>query len=226
MGFASLDAALRTLHEAEATVKDVVAVRFEEAVKDEDLASIERFFKIFPLINMHEDGLGRFTRYLCSKVAAAAADNLKQAGDTAAGDRRADVVFADAVTLLFEGIARTIEIHQPLIETYYGPGRLLTVVQMLQAECDKQAKKIFELFRKRRGVAEKVERVREALVSSASSMSSLASSANLAAAAQQKNKKMVVAKDLDHVLSEMTLLQARAELYYKFIRKRLTVLFI
>ncbi len=44
--------------------------RFDEAVKKEDLASIERFFKIFPLINMHEEGLKKFTLYLCSKVRA------------------------------------------------------------------------------------------------------------------------------------------------------------
>ena len=36
------------------------------------------------------------------------------------------VIYADTLTLLFEGIARMVEIHQPLIETYYGPGRLMT----------------------------------------------------------------------------------------------------
>ena len=35
-------------------------------------------------------------------------------------DKRANVIYADTVTLLFESIARTVEIHQPLVETYYG----------------------------------------------------------------------------------------------------------
>lgn len=65
---ASLDLALKTLHEAEIKVREIVAKRFDEAVKDEDLASIERFFKIFPLIKMHDEGLKKFTHYLCSKV--------------------------------------------------------------------------------------------------------------------------------------------------------------
>jgi hypothetical protein len=52
--------------------------------------------------------------------------NLAEANETPATDPRASVIYADTLTLLFEGIARTIEIHQPLIETYYGPGRLMT----------------------------------------------------------------------------------------------------
>ena len=39
-------------------------------------------------------------------------------------DRRANVIFADTLTLLFEGIAKTVEEHQPLVDTFYGPGML------------------------------------------------------------------------------------------------------
>lgn len=35
-------------------------------------------------------------------------------------DRRSSVIFADTITKLFENIAKVIEIHQPLVETYYG----------------------------------------------------------------------------------------------------------
>ena len=58
----------RTLHDAEAKVKVIISKRFDEAVGREDLASVERFFKIFPLINMHQEGLKKFTNYLCAKV--------------------------------------------------------------------------------------------------------------------------------------------------------------
>jgi len=30
------------------------------------------------------------------------------------------VIFAETLTQLFEGIARVIEDHQPLVDTYYG----------------------------------------------------------------------------------------------------------
>ena len=46
--------------------------------------------------------------------------NLKLALATDANDKRANVLYADTMTLLFEVIARVVEIHQPLVETYYG----------------------------------------------------------------------------------------------------------
>ena len=46
--------------------------------------------------------------------------NLREALKTGPNDKRANVLFADTMTLMFESIARVIEVHQPLIETYYG----------------------------------------------------------------------------------------------------------
>lgn len=42
------------------------------------------------------------------------------AQSVSSSDKRWNVKYADTATLLFEGIARIIEIHQPLVETYYG----------------------------------------------------------------------------------------------------------
>jgi len=193
-----LDASLATLHQAENQVRGVVSRRFEEAVKDEDLASIERFFKIFPLLNMHKEGLQKFTQYLCTKLVDTSKKNLKQAVDTQPGDKRANVIFADTLTLLFEGVARTVDIHQPLIETYYGPGRLFTVFGMLQSECDRQAARVFAEFRRRRNVSDKVGKVTSVT----------------------KEAAKLQARELDAVLGEMTLLQARVEMYFRFVRKR------
>ena len=35
-------------------------------------------------------------------------------------DKRASVIYADTLMLLYEGIARIVEDHQQLIEVYYG----------------------------------------------------------------------------------------------------------
>ena len=80
---------------------------------------------------------------------------------------------------------------------------------MLQTECDKQAERILAEFGKKRDLREKASRVREALYRGSSAAGS--------------NSDKIAAKDLDHVLSEMILLQSRSEMYYKFVRKRLTV---
>ena len=40
--------------------------------------------------------------------------------NTESSSKRSSVIFADTLTLLLEGVARIVEIHQPLVETYYG----------------------------------------------------------------------------------------------------------
>ena len=133
----SIAGSLITLQQAARELRAVVTHRFDEAVKSEDLASVERFFKIFPLLGMHDEGLKKFCQYLCSKLQDTAQKNLKSALDVKSNDSRAPVIFADTMTLLYEGIARIVEVHQPIIETYYGPGKLLKTVTILQKECDR-----------------------------------------------------------------------------------------
>lgn len=133
----SVTSSLATLQQAAMELRVVVTRKFDEAVKSEDLASVERFFKIFPLLGMHEEGLKKFSQYLCSKLHETAQKNLQTAMETKSNDERASVLFADTVTLLFEGIARIIEIHQPIIETFYGPGKLSMSIMILQRECDR-----------------------------------------------------------------------------------------
>lgn len=56
----------------------------------------------------------------------------------------------------FTGIARVVETHQPIVETYYGPGHLYTLITHLQQECDRQAQKIVDSFIQQRGYHTKV----------------------------------------------------------------------
>lgn len=56
------------LQEAANKLRDILTVKFNEAVADEDIASVERFFKLFPLLNMHDYGLEKFSLFLSTKV--------------------------------------------------------------------------------------------------------------------------------------------------------------
>ena len=47
-------------------------------------------------------------------------EQLAQASTLDPADRRAAVVYADTLTILFEDVGKVVEIHQPLVETYYG----------------------------------------------------------------------------------------------------------
>ncbi|XP_021935308.1 conserved oligomeric Golgi complex subunit 4 isoform X2 [Zootermopsis nevadensis] len=193
------------LHEAATQLGAVVTQKFDEAVHADDLASVERFFKIFPLLGMQDEGLVRFSSYLCSKLKDTALKNLRLALETNTSDKRANVIYADTITLLFEGIARVIEIHQPLIETYYGPGRLLTVASYLQRECDRQSKRILAEFSKCRHLEKIVQQVNEYMRTN-----------NV----YSKPTDKLDPKELDLLLGELTIMHSRAELYVRFIRRR------
>ncbi|XP_044289985.1 conserved oligomeric Golgi complex subunit 4 isoform X1 [Varanus komodoensis] len=197
-----IEANLKLLQEAEQRLKAVVAEKFDTATKQEDLPQVERFFKIFPLLGLHEEGLSNFSKYLCKQVANKAEENLQLVMKTDMSDRRAAVIFADTLTLLFEGTARVVETHQPIVETYYGPGRLYTLIKHLQAECDRQVEKIVDKFIEKRDYHRQFQHVQNSMM-----RSSLA--------------EKIEPRELDPVLTEVTLMNARSELYLRFIRRRI-----
>lgn len=53
------------LRRASVDLKGIIEKKFDEAT---DEASMQRYFKIFPMINEHTSGLQRFGKYLVSKV--------------------------------------------------------------------------------------------------------------------------------------------------------------
>uniref|UniRef100_A0A3Q3GFY1 Conserved oligomeric Golgi complex subunit 4 n=1 Tax=Labrus bergylta TaxID=56723 RepID=A0A3Q3GFY1_9LABR len=188
-----MDASLIMLQEAEQKLKVIVAEKLDEAVAAVDIAQVERFFKIFPLLGLHKQGLARFGQYLCSQLASKAEENLHLATGGDLGEKRALLVFADTLTFLLEGIARVVETHQPIVETYYGPGHLYTLITHLQQECDQQVQKIVDKFIQQREYHKKVCMTSE----------------------------LFDMMELDPVLTEVTLMNARAELYLRFLRRRM-----
>ncbi|KAF7660583.1 hypothetical protein LDENG_00279330 [Lucifuga dentata] len=198
----AVDASLSMLQEAEQKLKVIVAEKLDEAVAAVDLAQVERFFKIFPLLGLHQQGLARFGQYLCSQLASKAEENLLLATGGELGEKRAPLIFTDTLTLLLEGIARVVETHQPIVETYYGPGHLYTLITHLQQECDRQAQKIVDKFIQQRGYQSKFQIVQNSMMKSMPT-------------------ERIEPRELDPVLTEVTLMNARAELYLRFLRRRM-----
>ncbi|XP_058257409.1 conserved oligomeric Golgi complex subunit 4 [Hemibagrus wyckioides] len=198
----AVDASLALLQEAELSLKALVTKRLEEAVATGDLPQVERFFKILPLLGLHEQGLAQFAQYLCSQLATKAEENLHLAVGSDLSDRRAPLIFADTLTLLLEGIARIVETHQPIVETYYGPGRLYTLLTHLQKECDAQAQKVVEKFMQQRGYLNKFQVVQSSMM-------------------RGMSPEKIEPRELDPVLCEVTLMNSRAELYLRFLKRRI-----
>ncbi|PIO30602.1 hypothetical protein AB205_0041010 [Aquarana catesbeiana] len=134
-------------------------------------------------------------------VAKKAEENLSLALSSESNERRAALLFADTLTLLFEGIARIVETHQPILETYYGPGRLYMLIKHLQAECDRQVERIVDKFMQQRDYQRKFQQVQNSMMRSFSG-------------------DKIEPRDLDPILGEVTLMNARTELYLRFIKRR------
>uniref|UniRef100_A0A3Q3PZL3 Conserved oligomeric Golgi complex subunit 4 n=1 Tax=Monopterus albus TaxID=43700 RepID=A0A3Q3PZL3_MONAL len=175
----AVDASLVLLQEAEQKLKVIVAEKLDEAVAAVNLAQVERFFKIFPLLGLHQQGLARFGQYLCSQLGSKAEENLLLATGGDLGEKRALLVFADTLTLLLEGIARVVETHQPIVETYY-----------------------VDKFIQQRGYHNKFQIVQSSMMKSMPG-------------------ERIEPRELDPVLTEVTLMNARAELYLRFLRRRI-----
>nr|CAD7409797.1 unnamed protein product [Timema poppensis] len=133
--------------------------------------------------------------------------NLKTALETKLTDKRTSVIYADTLTLLFEGIARVVEIHQPLIETYYGLGRLISIIPHLQRECDRQTKKVLAEFSKHRQLDHKLQQVDDYY------------RGPVGVYGKHPVDKLDP-KELDLFLGELTIMHSRAELYVRFVRRR------
>ncbi|PIO63143.1 hypothetical protein TELCIR_15273 [Teladorsagia circumcincta] len=65
------------LTNAAARLKEILEKKLETAVEAEDIPSMQRFVKLFPLINEHDSGLTRFGKYLSKQIVKIGSDNLK-----------------------------------------------------------------------------------------------------------------------------------------------------
>eukprot|EP00053_Salpingoeca_punica_P014972 m.136864 g.136864 ORF g.136864 m.136864 type:complete len:771 (+) comp16592_c0_seq1:139-2451(+) len=185
-----------SLNQAQDNLVQILRNRFDQAVLNNNKAEIDRFFKLFPFVMLHEEGLSKYARYLNSQIAKGCDSLLigKQEGDDATR-------YVDAITTLFEKIAKTIENAQPAVETHYGPGYVVSLISQLQTECDTQASRILQHFLEGRRVTEKL--------------------AAVAKPTTGKEESIVEPLTLDPLLVELTTLMGRCDLYFRFVAKKI-----
>ncbi|KAJ8303428.1 hypothetical protein KUTeg_019824 [Tegillarca granosa] len=127
----TLDTSFKLLHEAEEKLRSIVHIKFDAAVHANDLASIERFVKIFPLVGLHDEGLAKFGKYLSSQLSETSDRNLRIADSMNSDESNFKGTYIDAATQLFEGIARIIEIHPKDLDRLSAEVVLLNTVTEL-----------------------------------------------------------------------------------------------
>jgi conserved oligomeric Golgi complex subunit 4 len=67
--------------------------------------------------------------------------------------------YITALTALFESIAMIVDQHQPIVEKYYGPDKMSSVIVRLLQECDRVAKGLIEGWEEERSMKRKVRQV-------------------------------------------------------------------
>lgn len=64
--------------------------------------------------------------------------------------------YVATVTALFENIAVIVDQHQPIVDKYYGDGKMIHVVARLMRECDRVVKGLIQGWEEERAVKRKV----------------------------------------------------------------------
>ncbi|XP_055596409.1 conserved oligomeric Golgi complex subunit 4 [Uranotaenia lowii] len=211
----SVSKAVSTLEQAATQIRQVVNQKFDEAVRKDDMASVERFFKIFPLLGMHDQGLEKFMIYICSKLQAKAQKELRSSMDIAKAEKRTTVAYSDTLTVQLENIARVVEVNQAIIENCYGAGRLVQVVKILQRECDDEVVKLVQEFNRNRQIGRRVSQINDYIKNAGNTTMGHYRKASGGGSVDKLN-----AKDIDALIGEITIIHSRAELYVKFIKRR------
>jgi len=64
--------------------------------------------------------------------------------------------YITALTALFESIALIVDQHQPIVDKYYGNGKMYNVITRLIQECDSVVKSTLDSFEDERAMQRKV----------------------------------------------------------------------
>ena len=187
-------------------LQNMVLRKFDEAVAGDDVASVERFFKLFPFLNQEKEGLRKFSNYLSSKIHEGSTSSSK----TTPPPPAQPLSHPEQLGNLFQVIAKIIDVHQPLVETYYKHGNLLVVIEALQKECDRRAKRILHDFKNKRDLNATISLICK---SSKQNQSNSWSSSN-------NSSVKIEPRELDTLLTEIIFVNSRSETYLKFIRRR------
>uniref|UniRef100_U5EZ33 Conserved oligomeric Golgi complex subunit 4 n=1 Tax=Corethrella appendiculata TaxID=1370023 RepID=U5EZ33_9DIPT len=214
----SVSKAVTTLEQAAVQIRQVISHKFDESVRKDDLASVERFFKIFPLLGMHTEGIEKFMSYICTKLQVKAQKEIRSSMDIAKAENRLTVAYADTLTILLENIARVVEVNQIIVETYYGHGYLMQVCTLLQKECDEEVIKLLMEFNKNRQIGRRVSQINDYMKKSSNQITLGHYRRQSGSSGGSIDK--VNAKDIDALIGEIQIMHLRADLYVKFIKRR------
>lgn len=133
----------QTLQELRDILLQTFRSEFDAAVKRKDQPGVSRFFRLWPAIGAEEEGLEAYGNFVIGLV---------KARSPTAGKSSSPLYYLTSLTSLLESIAHIIDQHQPVVEKYYGRGRMSAVVGRLVGESDRAVRNLVEGWEEERRV--------------------------------------------------------------------------
>ncbi|KJE05052.1 hypothetical protein I311_01145 [Cryptococcus gattii NT-10] len=133
----------QTLQELRDILLQTFRSEFDAAVKRKDQPGVSRFFRLWPAIGAEEEGLEAYGNFVVGLV---------KARSPTAGKSSSPLYYLTSLTSLLESIAHIIDQHQPVVEKYYGRGRMSAVVGRLVGESDRAVRNLVEGWEEERRV--------------------------------------------------------------------------
>ncbi|KAH0584194.1 hypothetical protein H2248_009749 [Termitomyces sp. 'cryptogamus'] len=192
----------QTLQQAREILLAIFRKNFEQASRLRDSTATSRFFKLFPAIGWEDEGLEVYASFVVDLVRARAHTSSKTSSP---------LYYIAALTALFESIAMIVDQHQPIVEKYYGPGKMRNVVKRLLSECDRVVKGIIEGWEEGRSLKRKLSDI------AINPSISVSSPTNRRPTSSTPEETTVDPREIDKVLSELAGMIGRWSLFRKFL---------
>ncbi|TFK55321.1 COG4-domain-containing protein [Heliocybe sulcata] len=180
--------------------------RFNEAAKTRDAAATTRYFKLFPTIGCEAEGLEAYASFVVGLVRVRAPPSAKTSSP---------LYYVTALTALFENIALIVDQHQPVVEKYYGPGKMSAVVDRLLKECLRVVQGLIEGWEEDRAMKRKLSETSNAV------FHTLQTSSPMVRKQPSQEDEGPDPREVDKVLTEATGMAGRWSLLKKFLIERL-----
>ncbi|KAF8479032.1 COG4-domain-containing protein [Russula ochroleuca] len=198
----------QTLQDARTHLLQVFTRQFTEATKARDAVATTRFFKLFPIIGWEIEGLEAYASFIV---------DLVKVRPPASAQTSSSLYYITALTALFESIAVIVDQHQPVVESYYGTGKMASVIARLLRECDRVCKGLIEGWEEERAMKRKLADVANANFPSAAPSPTVGRRPTLSPLSEED----VNPRDIDKVISEAAGMAGRWNLFRRFLVDRL-----
>ncbi|KAG1903982.1 COG4-domain-containing protein [Suillus fuscotomentosus] len=195
----------QTLQAAREQLLSIFKSHFEEASRERDAAATTRYFKLFPTIGWEAEGLEAYGSFVVDLVRVRAPTSAKTSSP---------LYFVTALTALLESVAMIVDHHQPVVDKYYGAGKMTTVIKRLLDECDRVVRLTLDSWREDRSIKRK-------LLDVANSSFSIAPTRKQSSQVSSQDDDELDPREIDKLLSEIAGMSGRWFLFRKFLVEQL-----